>query len=345
MEKERLQKETEVEVVYSMDSYKEFGCIKCGCDTAKLQDVYIQGEYLPGKCSECGEYFVILAGKCLEIAKKGNVIAGGFDRVILAEHPRKGIKKHEYQVKDLRPELGEYYTPRGIGSFYSYGFVKSIAAAERIIEMFDEFKGEIEDKEKLNSVFSSCSAWIPKKQGDLNEVKLEFDFNIKAEPKLNALHEFIRENNYVIDKVILKKVLDMKLTLPNIWKYKALYETSGIFDEYSIKKYFEIFLERKQSYSYLEKQKVFENNMQYHIMAFVTFSEVSIKLEEYEIYIQMGENANRYLKQKCEENIRNLLKNFEMFIDFNHLKIDKKTGVKVENAKNLLKELLAADME
>lgn len=339
MEKERSEKEeTEVEVGYSMDSYEEFGCIKCGCDTATLEEIYIAGEYMPGICSECGEYFVILAGEFLEIAKKGKVIDG----VILAEHPRKGIKKHEYKVKDIKPELGEYYTPRGIGNFYSYGFVKSMAAAKRIVEMFEEFKEETDDKEKLESVFESCSAWIPKDQIDSNEVKIEFDFNIQAEPKSNALHEIIRDNDFVIDKVILKKVLDMKMTLPNIWKYKALYSTFGVFDGYAVIKFFEVFLQMEKSYSFIEKQKVMENNMQYHTMAFVTFSEVSTILKEYEM---MGFNANKYLKQKCEEDIKKVLRNFESFIDFNHLQFDEKTKMKAKYAKSLVTELLAADME
>jgi hypothetical protein len=120
---------------------------------------------------------------------------------------------------DVKPENGEYYTPNVISGNYAFGYVKSVAAANRFILMFEELKKEEGNTKKLKEVFGSCKAWVTKEQ--LDKTKVEVKFSFKDIDKLIALNKMICKNNYILTKEDLKKVLDLEWTILNLWKYKS----------------------------------------------------------------------------------------------------------------------------
>ena len=120
---------------------------------------------------------------------------------------------------DVKPENGEYYTPHNISGNYAFGYVKSVAAANRFIQMFEELKKEEGNTKKLKEVFGSCRAWVTKKH--LDKTKVEVKFSFKDSDKLIVLNKIICKNNYIITKEDLKKVLNFEWTIPNLWEYKS----------------------------------------------------------------------------------------------------------------------------
>ena len=125
----------------SWSEFKESGCVKCGCEYCYTGSVS-GGGCSPVTCGECGKGFVILA----DGLTKSRIGFGSSDDSPafypeLQTHPRRGIPSHEYVRPDVRPDVGEYWSPRGVGYDLS-GFVKSKDAGERIVKMVENVIGK-----------------------------------------------------------------------------------------------------------------------------------------------------------------------------------------------------------
>ena len=104
---------------------------KLWCDSVQGDGLYSVISF--GKCNHCGLHFEIRANKHIECRVRSGVRPKEpwnpksqliFESGILIKHPRTDIPKWHWEPKDVRPEHGEYWSPRGIGYDLS-GFVKS----------------------------------------------------------------------------------------------------------------------------------------------------------------------------------------------------------------------------
>jgi hypothetical protein len=124
-------------IAVSWSEYEQFGCVQCGCDYCYGTGIS-GGGTAPVICGECGIFFVVLVDG-LEKSRIG--FGNGEDGVppypTLQQHPRQGKPKHKYERPDVRPEVGEYWSPRGVGYDLS-GFVKSKEAGERIVQIVEK---------------------------------------------------------------------------------------------------------------------------------------------------------------------------------------------------------------
>lgn len=212
---------------------------------------------------------------------------------------------------DVKPENGEYYTPDVICGIYAFGYVKSVAAANRFILMFEELKKEEGNTKKLKEVFGSCRAWVTKEQ--LEKTKVEVKFAFKDIDKLLVLNKIICDNNYIITKEDLKKVLNFEWTIPNLWKYKSKAILTNTFK--SIKA---------------------DNSCMYELlccgtMAYIStciyFLQNSLNLKERELHKVYIIKSLRIIESYCDS------KDFEASSDKENLKIVKKVIQELLNAK------------
>lgn len=118
----------------------------CGCDTWR-KDSCFRGDQPAGTCRSCGLHYQIFADGIKKSSvgfetnrkdKNGNTI---MEYPVLSPHPRKGIQSWHWEAPDLKPEYGEYWSPRGIGYDLS-GFVKSKQVGERLLKMVKEALGK-----------------------------------------------------------------------------------------------------------------------------------------------------------------------------------------------------------
>ena len=140
----------------TFEEYKKYGCPNCGCDSVQGDGLYSVISF--GKCNHCGLHFEIRANKHIECHVKSGVRPKEpwnpkselvFESGILIKHPRTDIPKWHWEPKDVRPEHGEYWSPRGIGYDLS-GFVKSKRAGERIHEIVKKVLGKEKPKSWLD---------------------------------------------------------------------------------------------------------------------------------------------------------------------------------------------------
>jgi len=123
------------EIAVSADEFKLYGCINCGCEYCFGQGMSGHGCF-PVECGECHTRFTILS-----TGIKESCIGINDYFPVLEAHPRYGILKHKFENPDARPEVGEYFKPRGVG-YDLAGFVVSKKAGERIIKLFESILGE-----------------------------------------------------------------------------------------------------------------------------------------------------------------------------------------------------------
>lgn len=179
-------------IAVNSDEEKEFGCPSCGCDTWTRDNCY-RGDQPAGTCKSCGLHYQIMATGITKSSMgfgtgrkdaEGNDI---FEYPVVIPHPRKGIPAWHYEVPDLRPEYGEYWSPRGIGYDLS-GFVKSKQAGERLLEMV---------KEVLD--VETPSSWLDYRPSEPEWIQFKFQ---KEEFDLEKLRESCCET-----KIITKEIL------------------------------------------------------------------------------------------------------------------------------------------
>ena len=164
--------------------FEEFGCPVCGCDYAHSSSSF--GREVPATCGECGYNFLLLPdGAIKSEARYGQ--AGKF--VYPIEHPRKitGVKKHAFHAPDVRPEVGEYWSPRGIGYDLS-GFVKSKEAGERIVNMF---------KRALNK--SDIRTWLDFRPSEPTWIQVKVQ---GEEADLEKLYELTQDTGIITEDIV-----------------------------------------------------------------------------------------------------------------------------------------------
>lgn len=124
------------------NDYEAFGCPNCGCDAAISGSWIAFGEQT-ATCRHCNLQFFLMP-KDTKVSQM-KIFTGRKDEnnndisecIIQSIHPRTTIKKWHYTLPDIRPNYGEYWSPRGIGYDLS-GFVKSKPAGERLLKMVKE---------------------------------------------------------------------------------------------------------------------------------------------------------------------------------------------------------------
>lgn len=172
---------------------EEYGCPNCGCDRAIWDSCYIGNQ--PGvTCKNCGLHYQIM-GKGITKSEvgfsTGRVDENGktiMEYPVLIPHPRKGIPKWHYENPDIRPEYGDYWSPRGIGYDLS-GFVKSKKAGERILDM-------VKDVLKTDNPKS----WLDYRESEPDWIQFKFQ---KEEFDLEKLRQSAIDNDNVLTKEIL----------------------------------------------------------------------------------------------------------------------------------------------
>ena len=175
--------------------FEKYGCPNCGCDRF-INDQCVISNQPGGTCKSCNLHYQILADS-LTVSNMsfytGRRDDNGkeiLEHAILIPHPRKGIRAWHYVTPDIRPEYGEYWTPRGIGYDLS-GFVKSKPAGERLLEMVKE----VLEKEKPHS-------WLDYREHEPEWIQFKMQ---KDEFDLEKLETMVTQNHFIITKEILEE--------------------------------------------------------------------------------------------------------------------------------------------
>lgn len=171
-----------------------YGCPNCGCDTWR-RDGCFRGDQPGGTCRNCGLHYQILAdGVKPEVQfgtgrkdKNGKDI---MEYATLIKHPRKGIPAWHWELPDVKPEDGEYWTSRGIGYDLS-GFVKSKQAGERLLGMVKEVLGKDEP-----------ASWLDYREREPEWIQFKFQ---SSEFDLKKLDTMSKENKNILNMEILQK--------------------------------------------------------------------------------------------------------------------------------------------
>ena len=207
-------------IAISDSDRREFGCPYCGCDTALVSGSFGGGTF-PVSCIECKKNYVVLADGISRSTmgfgtnKKdinGKII---FEYPVLSEHPRKGISAHKYVAPDVKPENGDYCSPRGVGYDLAC-FVKTKMAGERIVEMVKEF----EDK--------GVSCWLDYREHEPNWIQVKF--STKEKIREYFLDGKLKENDKIITKELLEEVLTMPINYTNTTKYYRGFDLASWFN-------------------------------------------------------------------------------------------------------------------
>ncbi len=125
-------------IAISGRDYHKYGCPKCNCIYGKPKD--FDYSYVVS-CIECNTKFVVL-DQLVNVSPFGFQQNEDKEKYIypeLQDHPNKKLT-HYYIRPDKKPEIGEYFKPRGVG-YDLAGFVESRIAGERIINMFKKILG------------------------------------------------------------------------------------------------------------------------------------------------------------------------------------------------------------
>ena len=205
-----------------------YGCPYCGCEIALTKGSYGCGT-LPVVCIECEKDFVILADGLTKSNigfGTGKVDANGktiYEYPELCAHPRKGIPSHKYVEKDVKPEYGDYCSPRGVGYDLAC-FVKTKIAGERITTMMEEYK---------DRGISCRLDYRP------NEPKwIQVKFSAREEAREYFLDGKLRENNSIITKELVEEVVTMPINYTNKNKYCRGFSFASWYDlKYALEDY------------------------------------------------------------------------------------------------------------
>ena len=164
--------------------FEEYGCPVCGSDYAYSSTSF--GHEVPVTCGECGFNFLLLPDE-----KNISDVRYGSEekRISVIEHPRKvtGVKKHAFHAPDIRPEVGEYWHPRGIGYDLS-GFVKSKEAGERIVKMF---------KKALNK--ENIKTWLDFRPREPTWIQVKVQ---EEEADLEKLYELTKDTGIITQEIV-----------------------------------------------------------------------------------------------------------------------------------------------
>jgi hypothetical protein len=100
------------------------------------------------------------------------------------------IKEEEKKVPpDDRPEIGEYFSPRGVG-YDLAGFVRTKQAGERVIEMFKKVIGK------------NCGTWLDYRIHEPNWIQVKVQ---ECDCNLEKLHNLIIERKGIITEEMIKE--------------------------------------------------------------------------------------------------------------------------------------------
>ncbi len=127
-----------IPIAISGKDYSKYGCPKCNCIYRKFED--FDCSYIVS-CIECNTKFVVL-DQSVNISLFGFQQNEDKDEYIYPKfqnHPNKK-RAHYYIRPDKKPDIGEYFKPRGVG-YDLAGFVESRISGERIINMFRKILG------------------------------------------------------------------------------------------------------------------------------------------------------------------------------------------------------------
>jgi|GEM_PF-1107517 len=329
--------------------YEKYGCPKCGCAISHGTGCNGGGS-MPSQCFECDHKFVVLAD-----GLRRSVIGFSegqdehkndiFYYPEYEKHPREGTPKHKYVGPDLRPEYGEYYSPRGLG-YDLASFVKSKEAGQRVVEMYQEVFEETEDKEKLKDLFGSTenSAWLDYRPEEPKWIQVKINYGNKR--KMYALTKLISEKGNIITKEIINQALDMKWTLLNIWKYEGINIIFNMFNINTIKEVIE--KAENASYSYNSIESIRNISMQNKFLYYGTFIELSKLIETYNDGFENRQALDRY-KDKiicCLKLLNDYINSDSFDIGENHS--DTYYSVRknyLAEGKKVIAEMLQADFE
>ena len=176
----------------NVDEEKLWGCPNCGCDTW-VMDNFFRSDQVSGKCRHCGLHYQIVANGCkpevrFGTGRKDSEGKDIMEAAILIKHPRIGIEAWHWELPDIKPDNGEYWSSRGLGYDLS-GFVKSKQAGERLQQMVKEVLNKEEPLSYLD--YRECEpTWI------------QFKFQ-KQEFNLEELERLAKENDNIVTIDIL----------------------------------------------------------------------------------------------------------------------------------------------
>lgn len=172
--------------------FKKYGCPNCGCDSAISGSWIASGEQ-EVTCRHCNFTFLLIPDnrKISQVrigtGRKNENNEDIMENVLRISHPRQGIKKWHYTLPDVRPEQGEYWSPRGIGYDLS-GFVKSKPAGERLLKLV---------KEILNT--ETPETWLDYRKSEPFWIQFKFS---KNEFNLEKLYDLTKETKIVTKEII-----------------------------------------------------------------------------------------------------------------------------------------------
>lgn len=173
-------------------SFEKYGCPNCGCDSAKSGGFIAYGEQIV-TCRHCNlEFYLMPDDTKISKVKIGTNRKASNNEDIMENipqisHPRKGVNKWHYELPDIRPDYGEYWTPRGIG-YDLAGFVKSKPAGERLLELVREI---------LN--IEKPETWLDYRKSEPFYIQFKFS---KNEFNLEKLYDLTKDTGIITKEII-----------------------------------------------------------------------------------------------------------------------------------------------
>jgi hypothetical protein len=167
-------------IAISGSDYHKYGCPSCNCIYGVPKS--LDWSYIT-KCKECGMNFEVIADG---YSDSGFRYGKDSIKAVFVDHPNK--KRFHYYIRpDIKPEVGEYFKPRGVG-YDLAGFVESRLAGERIINMFKKILG------------NNIKTWLDYRnhEPDWIQVKVQKEDRIDLE-KLDSLTQ---DNIITEDKIL-----------------------------------------------------------------------------------------------------------------------------------------------
>lgn len=205
-------KEKQIIHAVSQSDFKKYGCVECNCDFAHNSGGVSGGGCAMLKCGECGTEFVIMADGVERSSSMGFYAYGDkkFAYAVLKEdyaypikepHPKPN-QKHPFVRPDIRPPVGEYFTPRGVG-YDLAGFVESKEAGARIVAMFNQLVPPNANKEKYCFVTGGKPAWLDYRKDEPLWIQVKIGYSKEKETNIKALCILTEQTNTITPEMIV----------------------------------------------------------------------------------------------------------------------------------------------
>ncbi len=188
-------------IAISSADMQSFGCPYCGYrsgfSTIKLLNASTW------ECGDCEGRCVIL-GDCITHSTIGIYTPHGYIYPKVRKHPRQGIPKHGRE--DKRPQFGEYFNSRGIGSNVGICFVCETDDRQQMLNNIAAFVRCKDAGERVVAMFKR-GAHLDYREFEPDRVQVKICACDLHLPNLERLNDFVK------DGVILQEHITEALSL------------------------------------------------------------------------------------------------------------------------------------